>query len=110
MSTAGKRHRIALIPGDGTGPEVVKEGQKVLEFLGKRDGFSIDWQNYDVGGDRYLKTGEILPDSVLKELRSVEGIYLGAIGHPDVKPGILEQGIKPKCQCRKPISRYRFVI
>ncbi len=86
-------YQIAVIPGDGTGPEVIREGKKVLEALGKRHGFSCAWRPYDLGGERYLKTKETLPPTVLKELREVDAIYLGAIGHPDVKPGILEQGI-----------------
>jgi len=91
--TTTRTYRVAVIPGDGTGPEVVREGRKVLEAAGARLGFRLNWQDYDVGGDRYLKTKETLPDSVLKELRGVDAIYLGAIGHPEVSPGILEQGI-----------------
>ena len=91
--TAAKTYRIAVIPGDGTGPEVIREGRKVLDAVMKRDRFQIEWRPYDLGGERYLKTKETLPESVLKELRQADAIYLGAIGHPDVKPGILEQGI-----------------
>ena len=91
--TALRTYRIAVIPGDGTGPEVIREGCKVLDALAKRDGFRLDWRSYDVGGDGYLKTGETLPEAVIKELREVDAIYLGAIGHPDVKSGILERGI-----------------
>ncbi len=90
---AAKTYTVAVIPGDGTGPEVIREGCKVLEALAKRDGFRLEWRPYDVGGNRYLKTGETLPDAVIKELREVDAIYLGAIGHSDVKPGILERGI-----------------
>jgi len=86
-------YRVAVLPGDGTGPEVIREGKKVLEALAKRYGFGWDWAPYDLGGERYLKTGETLPPSVVKDLRAMDAIYLGAIGHPDVKPGILEQGI-----------------
>ncbi len=92
-STATRTFRIAVIPGDGTGPEVIREGRKVLDALAKRDSFRVEWREYDLGGERYLKTKDVLPNSVLKELREVDAIYLGAIGHPDVKPGILEQGI-----------------
>lgn len=88
-----KKYRVALIGGDGTGPEVVREGVKVLEVAAKKGKFKLDWVNYDIGGERFKKTGEILPDSVVGELRKVDAIYLGAIGHPDVKPGILEKGI-----------------
>ncbi len=86
-------YRIAVIPGDGTGPEVVQEGLKVLKAVSQKAGFQAETIPYDLGGGRYLRTGEALPDSVLKELKSVDAIYLGAIGHPEVKPGVLEQGI-----------------
>jgi len=86
-------YRIAVIPGDGTGPEVVREGLKVLEAVAAAEEFRYETQIYDLGGDRYLRTGETLPDSVLAELRGFDAIYLGAIGHPDVAPGVLEPGI-----------------
>jgi 3-isopropylmalate dehydrogenase len=86
-------YRIAVIPGDGTGPEVVREGLKVLEAVATAEEFRYETQTYDLGGERYLRTGETLPDSVLEELRGFDAIYLGAIGHPDVAPGILEPGI-----------------
>jgi 3-isopropylmalate dehydrogenase len=88
-----KSYKIAILPGDGTGPEVVAEAEKVIDAAGKRFEFKLEKVRYDLGGDRYLKTGEILPDSVLEELRGHQAILLGAIGHPDVKPGILEKGI-----------------
>src|SRR3989339_1262674 len=88
-----KNYRIAVLGGDGTGPEVIREGIKVLEAVSKKYSFKLEWVNYDLGGERFKKTGEILPDSVLGELRKVDAIYLGAIGHPDVKPGILEKGL-----------------
>jgi 3-isopropylmalate dehydrogenase len=86
-------YKIALIPGDGTGPEVVREGRKVLDAAAAKHDFSIEFIDYDLGGDRFLRTGETLPDSVLEELKKVDSIYLGAIGHPDVSPGVLEKGI-----------------
>lgn len=86
-------YKIALLPGDGTGPEVLREGLKVVEAAGQRFGFKLDTTEYDFGGERYLKTGEILPDSAIDELKKYDSIFLGAIGHPDVKPGILEKGI-----------------
>jgi 3-isopropylmalate dehydrogenase len=86
-------YRIGVIPGDGTGPEVVAEGLKALAAVAERNGFSYELVSYDLGGDRYLKTGETLPGSVLEELKGLHVIYLGAIGHPGVPPGILEQGI-----------------
>jgi len=88
-----KVYKIAVIPGDGTGPEVVREGLKVLEAAASKCNFKYETVNYDFGGERYLKTGEVLPPSALSELKSFDAIYLGAIGHPDVKPGILEKGI-----------------
>jgi 3-isopropylmalate dehydrogenase len=86
-------YKIAVIPGDGTGPEVVNEGLKVLRAVSEKENFKLDFTFYDLGGKRYLKTGETLPDSVIGELRKVHAIFLGAIGHPDVKSGVLEQGI-----------------
>jgi len=90
---AVRTYRIAVIPGDGTGPEVIREGRKVMEAVASRGRFHLAWRDYDLGGARYLRTQETLPDTVLKELRDVDAIYLGAIGHPDVKPGVLERGI-----------------
>ncbi|MDP8236874.1 MAG: 3-isopropylmalate dehydrogenase [Candidatus Erginobacter occultus] len=84
---------IAVIGGDGTGPEVAAEGIKVMDALADRFGLKFDWHYYDLGGERYLKTGEILPAAALEELKKFSVIYLGAIGHPDVKPGILEKGL-----------------
>jgi 3-isopropylmalate dehydrogenase len=88
-----KTYTIAVIGGDGTGPEVVREGIKVIEAAAKKHAFNLDMVHYDLGGERYKRTGEILPDSVITELRKFSAIYLGAIGHPDVKPGILEKGL-----------------
>ncbi|HQG76912.1 MAG TPA: 3-isopropylmalate dehydrogenase [Bacteroidales bacterium] len=88
-----RTYNIAVIPGDGTGPEVVREGKKALSAAALKFGFGINFTEFDFGGDRYLKTGEILPDSAVAELSKFDSIFLGAIGHPDVKPGILEKGI-----------------
>ncbi len=88
-----KSYKIAVMPGDGTGPEVVREGCKVLDAAAEQFGISLERVAYDLGGERYLRTGEVLPDSVLAELRGFDAIYLGAIGHVDVKPGILEKGL-----------------
>jgi 3-isopropylmalate dehydrogenase len=88
-----KTYEIAVIGGDGTGPEVVAEGIKVLTSASRKYGFTLNFTHFDFGGDRYLKTGEVLPDSAIDEFRKFDAIYLGAIGHPDVKPGILEKGI-----------------
>lgn len=86
-------YKIAVIPGDGIGPEVVKEGLKVLDAASRKHGFSVDKTFFDFGGSRYLKTGQVLSDQELNDLRQYNAIYLGAVGHADVKPGILERGI-----------------
>ena len=86
-------YRIAVIPGDGTGPEVVAEGLKALKAVSEKVGFAYETTMYDIGGERYKRTGETLPESVLEEFKGFDAIYLGALGHPDVKPGVLERGI-----------------
>lgn len=84
-------YKIAVIAGDGVGPEVVREGLKVLKAVSEITDLRYELVYYDFGGERYLKTGEVLPDSALSELRQMSCIYLGAVGHPEVKPGILEK-------------------
>ena len=86
-------YKIAVLPGDGTGPEVVDEALKVLDAVAKLKGFEFDTQAYDFGGDRYLATGHIIDDDDIAELRGYDAILLGAVGHPDVAPGILEKGL-----------------
>jgi 3-isopropylmalate dehydrogenase len=86
-------HKIAVLPGDGTGPEVVREGLKVLSAAAAVTGMKFETTEFDYGGDRYLRTGEALPSDAVETLRQFDAIYLGAIGHPDVAPGILEKGI-----------------
>lgn len=88
-----KTYKIAVLPGDGTGPEVVAEGLKVLNAVSKKYNFKYETVNFDFGGDRYIRTGEVLPLSAPNDLKKFDAIYLGAIGHPDVAPGILEKGI-----------------
>ncbi|MBC8453836.1 3-isopropylmalate dehydrogenase [PVC group bacterium] len=88
-----KSYDIAVIGGDGTGPEVAVEGVKVLQATAEKMGFTLNFKDYEFGGDRYLKTGEALPSSAVDEMKKFDSIFLGAIGHPDVKPGILEKGI-----------------
>jgi 3-isopropylmalate dehydrogenase len=88
-----KDYKIAVIGGDGTGPEVINEGLKVLSAAAQKFNFKYQTQAYDFGGERYLRTKEVLPASAVAELKTFDAIYLGAIGHPDVKPGILEKGI-----------------
>ena len=88
-----KNYKLAIIPGDGTGPEVVAEGLKVLQAAAQKFQFKYEAVKYDFGGARYLRTKEILPDSAIPEFKKFDAMFLGAIGHPDVKPGILEKGI-----------------
>jgi 3-isopropylmalate dehydrogenase len=88
-----KSYNIALMGGDGTGPEVLREGVKVMDAACAKYGVKLNYTNYDFGGERYLKTGETLSQSNIDELAKQDSIFLGAIGHPDVKPGILEVGI-----------------
>ncbi|MDQ4098266.1 MAG: 3-isopropylmalate dehydrogenase [Actinomycetota bacterium] len=82
-------YRIGVIGGDGIGPEVVAEALKVVRAAG----VDLDTVPYDLGGARYLRTGEVLPDTVLDELRTLDAVLLGAVGTPDVPPGVLERGL-----------------
>jgi 3-isopropylmalate dehydrogenase len=86
-------YKIAVIPGDGTGPEVVREGLKVLKAVSKKAGFKYETKIFPFSGEHYRKTGEVLPDAAIAELKKYDAIYLGAVGDPDVKPGILEKGL-----------------
>jgi 3-isopropylmalate dehydrogenase len=89
----GRVHRIGVLPGDGTGPEVIREGLKVLEAVRRAEGFSVELEAFDLGGDRYLRTGDVLPDEELERLRGIDAIFLGAVGDPRIKPGILERDL-----------------
>ncbi len=91
-------YKIAVMPGDGTGPEVTAEAVKVLKVAADKFGFKAELTEFDFGGERYKRTGETLPDSAVEELRKFDAILLGAIGHPDVAPGILEKGILLKAR------------
>jgi len=84
---------IAVIPGDGTGPEVVREALKVLAVVARCEGFSYQITELDWGGERFLRTGEIIPDGGLDLLRRHQAILLGAVGHPAVPPGVIEKGL-----------------
>ncbi len=84
---------IGVIAGDGIGPEVVAEGLSVLAEAAARDGFRYETVSFDLGGERYLATGEVLPDAVLERLRRCDALFLGAVGHPGVPPGVLEKGV-----------------
>jgi 3-isopropylmalate dehydrogenase len=86
-------YRIAVLGGDGIGPEVVAEGLKVLDAVERLEGFSTERVEFDLGGRRYLRTGEVLSEETIEELRGFDAIYLGAVGTPDVPPGVLERGL-----------------
>jgi 3-isopropylmalate dehydrogenase len=90
---ANQKTRIAVIGGDGTGPEVTAEALKVLKAVAELEKFEYELTNFDWGGERYLRTGETLPAGGADELRKFDAVFLGAVGHPDVKPGILEKGL-----------------
>lgn len=87
------RLRIAVVGGDGIGPEVVDVGLAVLDRVEALEGLSTERVAFDLGGRRYLATGEVLSDATLEELRAFDAIYLGAVGTPDVPPGVLERGL-----------------
>ncbi len=88
-----KNYQIAVLPGDGTGPEVVAEAVKALKAISKKCNIGFDFKEVNVGGDLYLKKGILVTDEMIEELRTMDAVLLGAIGHPDVKPGILETGV-----------------
>ena len=82
-------HRIGIMGGDGIGPEVVAEGLKVIDALG----IEYDRVDYDLGGERYLKDGTVLTDEIIEEWRGIDALYAGAVGTPDVPPGLIERGL-----------------
>lgn len=88
-----KTYKIAVIGGDGTGPEVIAEGKKVASAAAKKFGFNLEYTDFDWGGARYLREGAGMPENAVEILKGFDAIYLGAIGSPDVKPGILEKSI-----------------
>jgi 3-isopropylmalate dehydrogenase len=88
-----KSYHIAVVPGDGTGPEVIREAVKVLNAVTENEDFELRLVHFDLGGERYLRTGDVLPAGLIEELKAFDAILLGAIGHPDVKPGVLEKGL-----------------
>ena len=85
--------KLAVIRGDGTGPEVVEEALKVLQAVAKKEKFTYTTTEFPFGGDRYLQTGKVIDDEEVQSLKKFDALLLGALGHPDVKPGILEKGI-----------------
>ncbi len=111
MTSAARSHRIGVIAGDGTGPEVVREGLKVLDSV--REGFSTDLVEFDLGADRFLRTGDVLPDEELERLKGCDAVFLGAVGDPRVRPGILERDLLLKIRFEldqyvnlRPVVRY----
>ena len=90
---AERGYRIAHVPGDGVGPEVTQVARRCVDAAAARHGFSVQWQPYPLGARLFLTTGEVLPDAVLDELRTADAILLGAVGSPDVPPGVLERGL-----------------
>ncbi len=110
---SGRSYRVAVIAGDGTGPEVIREGRKVLDAQAAAGGFTLDWVDHDLSGERYLRDGVVLPEETFDELRTMDAIYLGAVGHPDVPPGVIERGLLLKLRFEldqyvnlRPIVRY----
>jgi 3-isopropylmalate dehydrogenase len=89
----GDSYHLACVPGDGIGPEVVAEARKAVDAAAARFGFGVDWIDFDLGAERWLRTGEALPAVAVKELREADAILLGAVGRPDVPPGVLERGL-----------------
>lgn len=110
-------YKVAVIPGDGVGPEVIREGRKVLDAVSEVDSFEIEWVEYPFGAEYYLQTGKTLDEDSLKELKRYKAIYLGAVGDPRVPPGILELGILLKLRFYmdeyvnlRPVKLYEGVI
>lgn len=87
------KYKIPVIPGDGVGPEIIREGRKVMDAASETANFEIEWIEFPHGADHFLSTGELLSEDTLKELEKYPAIYLGALGDPRIKPGILESGI-----------------
>lgn len=108
-----RAYTLGDLPGDGIGPEVAAEARRCLAAAADRFGFRVDWVDYDLGADRYVRTGEILPDSVLADIRQTDAVLLGAVGRPDVTPGILERGLLLRLRAEldlyvnlRPVIRY----
>ena len=88
-----RSYAVAHLAGDGIGPEVTAVARDLVDQAGKRFGFSVDWRDCPLGSDHYLRTGEVLPDAILADLRQTDAIFLGAVGSPSVPPGVLERGL-----------------
>ena len=88
-----KTYKIGSLPGDGIGPEVAAEGLKVLQAISDIDGFGYEIVDYPYSGEHYLKTKELVPDRMIEEWKTLDAVFLGAIGHPDVEPGLVERSV-----------------
>ncbi len=93
MEGSVRSHVVAHLAGDGIGPEVTAAARDLVDQAGQRHGFSIDWRDCPLGADYYLRTGQVLPDDILADLRKTDAIFLGAVGSPSVPPGVLERGL-----------------
>jgi 3-isopropylmalate dehydrogenase len=93
MTTSARAYTIAHLPGDGIGPEVTAVARDCVDAVAVSRGFVVEWQSSPLGARHYLSTGEVLPDAALDELRKVDAILLGAVGSPEVPPGVLERGL-----------------
>jgi 3-isopropylmalate dehydrogenase len=91
--TTGSNYVIAHVPGDGIGPEVTQVARTCVDAVAARRGFGVEWRPYSLGAKHYLQTGDVLPDSALNELRKTDAVLLGAVGSPEVPPGVLERGL-----------------
>src|SRR5271156_4301951 len=92
-AAAAKNYKIAVIPGDGIGLEVVPQGIRVLDAAGKRFGFHCTWHSFDWSCETYRRTGRMMPEDGLDQLRTFDAIFLGAVGHPDVPDHISLWGL-----------------
>ncbi|HEX2321983.1 MAG TPA: 3-isopropylmalate dehydrogenase [Streptosporangiaceae bacterium] len=88
-----RSYNVVHLPGDGIGPEVTAVARDLVDQAGKRHGFTLDWQHSPLGSEHYLRTGEVLSDETLNDLRTADAIFLGAVGSPSVPPGVLERGL-----------------
>ena len=91
--------KVAVLPGDGIGPEVVNEGMKVLRVLAENHSVQFDFQEMEINSERYLRTGKLLTTEDVEQLKKFDTIYLGAVGDDRVKPGVLEKGILLALRC-----------
>ena len=100
-----RTHVVTHLPGDGVGPEVTEVARACVDAVGGRHGFTIDWRSCALGGQHYLATGEVLPDAALAALRKTDAVLLGAVGSPEVPPGVLERGLLLRLRAELEIGR-----